>query len=161
MIKNEKGVSLITLAVMIVMLIIISQLAIYNSRNAIKLRKFEDLKNDIEILDTKIAEYYVKKDELPLGPKYTNVGMITSDTTVLNPNDNTSEYYVIDLNKLENISLNYGRDYENIKKDGNLTDVYIINKESHTIYYPKGIEIDGVTHYRDSRVYSKVEFIIK
>lgn len=155
--KNEKGVSLITLGVMIVMLIIISQVAIYNSRNAIKLRKIEDLKNDIELLDIKVAEYYLKREILPLGPKYTNTSMIVSDPDTLNPNDDINEYYVVDLRMLSNISLNYGRDYEKLAEGGELEDIYIINARTHTIYYPKGVEIDGKTYYRKGENFSKID----
>lgn len=156
-VKSEKGISIITLGVMIVILLIISQVAIYNSRNAIKLKKIEELKNDIEILDTKVAEYYSKKQILPLGPRYTNTSMITSNPDVLNPNDDIYEYYIIDLKKLENLSLNNGRDFDKILEDRNLEDIYIINKESHTIYYPKGVEIEGKKYYRNDTDYSKID----
>ena len=45
-------------------------------------------------------------------------------------------------------------DYETIKKDvdncNNYTDVYIINENSHNIFYLKGIKIEDKIYYTDT-----------
>ena len=80
---------------------------------------------------------------------------------IKNINDG-DEYYVIDVKQLE-VELNNGADYYKIaQKDvseeiTDLVDVYIINKESHTIYYPKGAEYNGMVHYRLPEVYTKID----
>ena len=80
---------------------------------------------------------------------------------IKNINDN-NEYYVINLNELD-IELNYGKDFEEIINNrdianeiSDLVDVYIINKQSHTIYYPKGMEYNGKLHFRLDDVYSQI-----
>ena len=58
---------------------------------------------------------------------------------------------------MEGITLNYGKDYETLKSDStnanNYTDLYIINENSHNIFFVRGIEIkekDTVkTYYTD------------
>ena len=51
-------------------------------------------------------------------------------------------YYTIDLEELENPSLNYGDGYRSCASDR-----YIINEDSHVIYYVKGITYDGKEYH--------------
>lgn len=56
------------------------------------------------------------------------------------------EYYEIDLSKLENITLNYGSEYNqasNLTKD---SDVYVVN-DNLKVYYLKGIEKGGTIYH--------------
>ncbi len=47
---------------------------------------------------------------------------------------------------MQGITLNYGKDYDTIKNDkdnvAKYTDVYIINENSHNIFYVKGVSIE-------------------
>ena len=59
---------------------------------------------------------------------------------------------VIDLNALENLTLNYGKGFEKISTNGENegitdNDIYVINENSHNIFYLKGITIEGKTYY--------------
>ena len=67
----------------------------------------------------------------------------------MNNKEKTSEskFYVIDLQAMKGISLNYGRDYENVKntntqKANEYTDIYVINNITHNIFYIKGISTE-------------------
>ena len=64
-------------------------------------------------------------------------------------NDAQDEYYIIDLSALENLSLNYGEDYKSITNENASTkeDIYIINKQSHHVYYVQGITFENVKYY--------------
>ena len=141
--KNE-GITLITLAIAVVILVIISSLLVYNAKTGIKLRNLDMMYNDIELLSDKVNSYYTKYGALPASIEY-----IEDIAFQPEPNDSTI-YYVIDLNALEGISLNYGYGFKNITSEedtlGN-NDVYIINEDSHHIYYAKGIEMDGTVYY--------------
>lgn len=132
--KNCKGVTLIALTVAVVILMIISSVLIYNAKNGIKLRNIKMLQNDIEILDNQIASFYVKYGAIPALQQY------TEDVSRFKQANDNDIYYIIDLSALEGITLNYGTNEE---KD----DIYIINEQSHHIYYAKGIETDGVWYY--------------
>lgn len=132
--KNCKGVTLIALTVAVVILIIISSILIYNAKNGIKIRNIKMMQNDIEKLDDQIDAYYIKYGAIPASQQYTED---LSRFTQANDND---IYYIIDLSALEGLTLNYGANEE---KD----DIYIINEQSHHIYYAKGIEIDNVWYY--------------
>ena len=142
--SKETGITLITLAIAVVILVIISSLLVYNAKTGIKLRNLDMMYNDIELLSDKVNSYYTKYGALPASIEY-----IEDIAFQPEPNDSTI-YYVIDLNALEGISLNYGYGFKNITSEedtlGN-NDVYIINKDSHHIYYAKGIEMDGTVYY--------------
>ena len=142
--SKETGITLITLAIAVVILVIISSLLVYNAKTGIKLRNLDMMYNDIELLSDKVNSYYTKYGALPASIEY-----IEDIAFEPEPNDSTI-YYVIDLNALEGISLNYGYGFKNITSEedtlGN-NDVYIINEDSHHIYYAKGIEMDGTVYY--------------
>ena len=142
--NKELGITLITLVVAVCILIIISSLLIYNAKTGIKMRSLKMMYNDIELLSDKINSYYTKYGALPAEIEYK--GNIYFEPQ---PNDNGT-YYVIDLNALDNISLNYGFDFKYIQSSddtSNYTNIYIINEESHHIYYVRGIEFDSKVYY--------------
>ena len=101
--------------------------------------------SDIELLDEKIALYYLQHESeknestfgLPIFEEQASQELATVATTKGNVNynpNNIGELYKIDLSKLENLSLN------------NTTDFYI-DRQSHTIYYANGIEMNGEVYY--------------
>ncbi len=155
--KSEKAVTLITLTITIVVLIILTFTITINVNQLSNQKNKTNFETDIRILKEEIDQYYARNKELPIINKFTTTSMLD---TIKNINDN-NDYYVIDINKLD-VTLNYGADYNIIKEKlkteeiTDLLDVYIINGESHTIYYPKCIEYNGETHYRLPEVYSQI-----
>ncbi len=151
---NNKGISLTTLTVAIVLLIIITSILVYNAQTGTKLKKLNEMYNDVELLTDKISIYYSKYAAIPVAIPYENQSKINQikENLQLSPNDN-DKYYIIDLSALENVTLNYGRDYKEVTKDNANTkeDVYIINEQSHHIYYVKGIILDGISYYTNDR----------
>lgn len=158
--RNQKGINMITLSVAVLILIVITSILVYSSRDGIRIRNLKDLYNDIESLNDKISSYYVQHGDIPKLAKYENLAFLNvADYNQLNPN-NGEDFYVIDLKALEGVTLNYGIDYDRVTKDSVITegfeDLYIINKESHTIYYPKGIEVQGVKYFTYAEEWSKI-----
>ena len=154
--KEEKGITLITLAVAIIIMFIISSILIYNSSTNIKTRLLNNMYSDIENLKQKVNVYYSSYGTIPiLSSKYTNVANSIKTT---NPNDN-GNYYVINLEVLDNLTLNYGQDYKRYKENPNVggNDLYIINEQSHEIYYAKGVTLDNKTYYSIPASYTKIE----
>lgn len=98
--------------------------------------------NDIRILKEKIESYYLEYGGLPISSEYTG----TIPSNVKNPNDN-DRYYKINLNAMKNLTLH---------TEINEECFYVINEQSHTIYYPKGIEVDGITYYCLPEKYVKI-----
>lgn len=157
--KGNKGITLITLILTIIVIIILTFTININ------LSKYSDKKikanfeQDMQKLKEEIIQYYAREKKIPIINKYTNVSMLGNSKNV---NDNEN-YYVIDIKKLPIEKLNYGQDYIEIsKKDkdvaiSDLLDVYIINEQSHTIYYPKGIEYEKRVNYTLERNNSEIE----
>ena len=142
--KNNKGISLVSLTIAVIILVVLTSMLVYNAKNGIKLRTLKMMQNDIDLLSNEISAYYVKYGDVPAEIEY--LGPINFEKQ---PNDD-DKYYVIDLSAFEDITLNYGLDYNNITSSAdtvNLTDVYIVNKQSMHVYYAKGIEMDGVMYY--------------
>ena len=52
--NTQKGVSLISLTITVIVLIIITSMLIYNAKNGVSMRNLNMMENDIEILDDKI-----------------------------------------------------------------------------------------------------------
>lgn len=162
--RNQKGINMITLSVAVLILVIITSILVYSSRDGIKVRNLKDLYNDIELLNNKVATYYAQNGDIPKSAKYEALEFLNlADYNELNPN-NGNDFYVIDLKSMEGITLNYGRDYDRVSKDVTVTsgyeDIYIINEQSHTIYYPRGIDVQGVKHFTYIEDWKKVELSV-
>lgn len=159
MIRNNRGVALATLVIAVVVMLTITGTIAYTSLDTMKLRKLDDMYNDIRLLNQKVTNYYLDNNELPVyesnliiqSEDNDIVSKISTEKQPINPNDNEI-YYIIDLEQLGGITLKYGKNYKDAYDTANNTikeemkDVYIINEVSHTIYYVSGIEIseDGM-----------------
>ena len=115
--------------------------------------KLRDMQNDIKNLRSKVADYYAQYDDIPVRKdvEYTNIANIEKAGVISSAVD-TGKFYVIELSSLDNLTLTYGKDYEQVKagSDPNsLTDLYIINEASHNIFYVAGIPLDGEWFYTD------------
>lgn len=143
--KSNKGITLITLVITLVIMIILSFTVSVNVSSYIERNNKAKLETDIIKLKEEISYYYSKNKTLPIINKYINIQKIQKN---INDNEN---YYVIDLENIKELNLNYGKDYNKIKGTegdiADLLDVYIINEQSHTIYYPKGIEYNNEIYY--------------
>lgn len=143
-IKQEKGITMIALVTTVMVLLILVNVLVYNAQDTIHIQALNDLYSDIELLRDKVSEYYNEYGSIPAEIEYTNINQLKEANVLSNVND-TGNFYIIDLEAMKGITLNYGKEYENVKNDkanaNNYTDVYIINKDSHNIFYAQGIGI--------------------
>lgn len=146
-VNNNKGVTLVALTITVVILLIVTNIIIYNVKDNLGIEKLKNLQNDIEELNDKISIYYTQYGNIPAKYKYDNIDNIRSSGVISDVMD-TGDFYVIDLSAIENLTLTYGKDYEQINADGStLNDVYIINENSHNIFYAKGVSIKDQNYY--------------
>ncbi len=157
-IKKEKGISLISLVIAVLVLMILTNIIIYNAKDNLKIGKLKEMKNDIGNLRDKISSFYATNGKIPAKLVYDNEDAIEKikDAGVISDKVDTGNFLVIDLSALENLTLNRGEDYKKVKEldtlteeAKKLTDLYIINEASHNIFYVAGITIDGETFYTD------------
>lgn len=150
--KQENGVTLISLAVVIIILGIIMSMLLYSVKDTNDVTKLTNLYSDIDNLTDKISNYYSKYGKIPAFEKQgLNEKVASLTNSPIGVND-TGNFLVIDLNAIENLTLNYGQDFKIIKNNelGTNTDLYIINENSHNIFYLKGIKIENKIYYTNA-----------
>ena len=109
--KNNKGVTLITLAITIAVLMILTFNITVNMGAYTEQKTKANFETDVQRLREEINQYYARVKDIPVINKYTNTSMLEG---IKNINDN-DEYYVIDMKQLD-VKLNYGADYSTINK---------------------------------------------
>ena len=154
--KEQKGINLISLSVAVTVILILTSITLYNATENIKISKLKSMQTDIENLSDKVSSYYSQYGELPVNKniEYTNINKI-KNSGVISSFVDTGKFYVIDLSKIENLTLNYGEEYEKIKNGetttpqqiNELTDIYIINETSHNVFYVAGINLNDKEYY--------------
>lgn len=169
--KNQKGITMIALAITIVVLLILTFTVTINLEGYKTQSQKSKFKSDLAKLTEEVSQYYAREKKLP----YLEIEEgkpIKFDKTVLteklgdaiNVNDN-DVYYVLDASKLK-IDLNYGLYVKELAKDGTIEndtisdatlDIYIVNEQSHAIYYPKGVKFDETINYTSKSSYTKIE----
>lgn len=149
--KNQRGITLLSLLIVVVMIFILTSTTIYSSLDRMKINKLNKMYNDIELLEDRISSYYLKYGNIPILQSNGNNVAYTYTTISFNTNINDDEnYYIIDLQAIGKITLNYGEQgYINPNKSD---DVYIINEKTHTVYYVKGIESKGGNIYHSKAI---------
>ena len=117
--KNNKGVTLLILTITITVLLIITGITITNSKGQLAIKNVNNLYSDLESISTKVSDYYLKNDSLPV---LENTYLNSSNALKLMKWNNSSTFQV----------------YQ---------DLYIINEVSHQIYYPKGVNYNGEIYF--------------
>ena len=157
---NQKGITMVTLTIAIVILVIVSNILIYNAKDGVYANRLESMYNDIASLRNKVIEYYMEYGKLPVN---SDVEYSVADKEDLLENWISDEeyragkFFVIDLKALEGVTLSYGKDYEKFTKDmsteevSKLTDIYIVNNVSQNVFYVSGINVDGKKYYSDRK----------
>lgn len=141
--KSEQGIALITLAITVLLLVIITSTLAINAYTSFQLSNLTKLQSDVETLNDRVAAYFVNNGKLPT---YREEKMTKSELrSILNDmySNDGENYYVIDLNQLDNLTLNYGQSY----RASSSKDKYIINEETHVVYYLQGINYEGKEYH--------------
>lgn len=137
-IKEQSGITLVVLVMTVIVMLILTTTVLIGTYGYRDIKKSKDLLNDLENLGEKVNIYYEKNNKLPVSDIITdNVVILLGDSR--NANDGGS-YYKIDLGLLDNIVLTYGTG----KFD---KDYFIVNEQSHNVYYFAGLKINNQTYY--------------
>lgn len=167
--KKENGITLIVLVIIIIVLSLITIPVIINTTNVIQFNEYSRFKEDIDNLRESVSVAFFDRDISGIGPKYNGstdfLNGKQKGKNVKNPNDNEN-YYVINVNvvnfylAVNMTGLNYGVENTTLSGDevtySGTNDVYIINEQSRTIYYVKGVQYNGNTYYRLSEELSEI-----
>ena len=152
--KNNKGISMVTLIITIVVILILSATMIVSVSDYTDTSVLMNMRGDIQLLKDKALVYYNTYGEVPGCTDAYYKEIFKDDTTItVYKNAQNTEinegfiasrdtndgdlYYQIDVTKLSNVTLNLGTD----------EDIYIINAKTLNVYYTNGVESEGVMHY--------------
>ncbi len=150
--KNQKGINLISLTLAVMIILILTGIVLYNVKGNLSMQRLRNMQVDIENLQDKVSTYYSNYGDIPAKIKYTNISAIET-AGLIGVMDDEEEFYVLDLSALENVTLNYGEDYKKITEGMSQSDVdeldnlYIINKDTHNIFLAGGVRVDGKMYY--------------
>ena len=159
--KNNKGITLVSLIITIVVMVIISSVTLYTSMDRFEINNLEKLYNDLTLLSDKVSNYYLKYNGLPVLRNSENQIIKYNILLEFEKNQNDEgNYYILDLEAMGGVSLNYGEGVTEILKISEdmevfetpedpekFKDIFIINETTHQIYYVKGAESDGVIYH--------------
>ena len=156
-INKNSGVTLVSLAIAVSVILILTGVIIYNVRDNLGISNLREMQSDIQNLRDLVSDYYSTNGKIPAKLKYTNTENIERirTTGVISEEVDIGDFYIIDLSELENLTLNYGEDYKNISnattedEASQYEDIYIINETSQNIFYVAGIQLDGEMFYTD------------
>ena len=115
--KNQKGISLLALTITVLVMSVVTSVLVYNAKDGIAIRNYKNLENDIEILTSKVEAFYLERGELPILKSNGESVLYSGNPNFKRqqqPNDDGA-YYVINLNYLGGITLNYGKGFFDIK----------------------------------------------
>ena len=143
--KNERGITLVAVITTVILLIILTSVTIYEINMNINKSLKKKMDADIAQIREKTLIYYNKYGEIPKTNR--SIGLFTPEI----------EYWEVDLNKLEGISLNLGREFGGQDPlEFNKSDVYVINNNFEVVYL-KGISYEGRTYYQRESDENQVE----
>ena len=131
-VKHNKGITIITLVLTIIIALILTGTVIRSINSSTGTDHYNSMKSDITLIEDKILLYYNRYNEIPKTNREINISGET--------------YYEIDLEKLDDMTLNYGAEY---KSEGNLTtssDIYVVNDKLN-VYYVQGVKMDNKIYH--------------
>ena len=111
--KNEKGITMVALVITVIIIVILTNVLVYKAKDEVSIKSLTNLYNDISMLREKVSSYYNEYGKIPAEIKYTNIGGLSN---VISMQNDTGDFYVIDLEAMQGITLNYGKDYEEVKR---------------------------------------------
>lgn len=153
--KNEKGMTLITTAVLVIVIASLVFAVTYYIRIAYAKEELESLKTDMLLVQAKVkkinGEYTLqKKEEVLKGTKIEDMKEETAikqflEKELININEKGKKYYVLDQKQLEELEL----DKVKLEKDS----YYIVEYTTNSVYYTQGVSYtDGNTYYEINEI---------
>ncbi len=160
--KNNKGVSLVVLAVIIVIAVILASVAVLNVNDGINDAKLVQFASDLKTVSERVEEYYYLDGSLPIieDTVMTKSEVISLagagkyipnlENEIADNKDTDVSFYKVDLQKLDINSSIYGI--------GNSNNDYYVVSDNMNVYYIKGFEVGNDSYFSLS---SKLTLVTK
>jgi len=146
-ISSENGVTMMTLTLTIIVMIVILSVITFYVRNSVNVERFQNMKADIEEIESKVLAYYLENKVLPVYSGETDSRKVKSemkgDSQFFNPND--------------------GNDYAKVNLDligvvNSYDTTYYVNTESLTVYAIDTVSINFKNYPRPADEFDKISF---
>ena len=134
-IKSNKGISLATIVISIILMIIILSTIVLSVNKTTESKKAMQLNSDIEELSRKVNLYYLQNGEVQVDD---TLGELYSESLKVE-SKGKAKYYRLLIDGLENLNLTYKEEFD---ADKNVKKCYVINLETHLIYYVE--KVNGI-----------------
>lgn len=125
--KSNKGITIVALVTTVIIILILLGVTISGINTSNNAVPYNNMVADITLLEEKLLLYYNRYKEIPKTEMAKQIDGV--------------QYYEIDLSKLENVTLNYGIQYE-----GDTEDIYLVNNNLK-VYYLKGVQKSGTIYH--------------
>ena len=139
----KKGISMVTVLIAVsVMMILVSSVSVIGS-SAISSANFEEYKSKVERVADEINIYINENGTLPITNQSVSINSLGGDflEAVKEKNDLSNKFYVVDISKLNDYSIDKGKGNLNNK------DVFLIAENSNNVYYLKGFKYKGKVYF--------------
>ena len=139
----KKGISMVTVLIAVsVMMILVSSVSVIGS-SAISSANFEEYKSKVERVADEINIYINENGTLPITNQIVSINSLGGDflEAVKEKNDLSNKFYVVDISKLNDYSIDKGKGNLNNK------DVFLIAENSNNVYYLKGFKYKGKVYF--------------
>ncbi len=142
--SKKNGISMMMLVISVsVMMVIITSASVIGI-NSVNTANFEEYKSVLDRISDDVNYYYIQNETLPVknidGMETIDAKSISSEfyTQVISFGDENNKLYVIDLEKLEDSTIN-SSDKENI---------YVVAENSHNVYSIIGFKYKSKVYYK-------------
>lgn len=148
MLKNKKGVTVVSVLIIIVVLSVLSSGIILSTKVIMDNTYKKEFKTEYYLVKNAVNDYIMR-----------NSGKVDFEETEIDLSDISNQYltqfdgevkednkikaYVIDLDKIGVSNTTYGN---KLNEDSN--DVYVVTKEKYTVYYKKGFNSNDFVYYK-------------
>ena len=153
MLKNSRGITLVTLVITIIVLIILGSVTTYTGSNTIKSARYYNSIAEIKAVKTKVDELY---EEYQNGDEAVKTTILNQgEATTAKATELSNAYYVASQNNINGEDLGNEEDYRYYSKDyiTNILDIdgidrdFFINVRTRSVLLVKGVEYKEETYY--------------
>lgn len=165
--KYKQGISLVILAITIVVMIILATSTIIVTTNVIQNSQMATFSEDLMQIEAAVKAYYIDNGTFPIKgegdtsytltqfealPESTIQSDLASEVAANYDDDQYNVFYKIDLAAIDVTSTTRGNE-----ADGDATDIYVVSKNTKTVYYVRGERIGGGTYFSTVRLNSSTK----
>ena len=146
--SNKKGITLISTLIILIVFSVLAGTITISSHYIIENTREKEFVREYKVVESATKDYIMRNSGI-LDFEEVELDLSTINQTSLNQfdgesiTDNKIDMYIVDLEKIGVTNTTYGT-----KVNGDEDDVYLVSKDTNTVYYKKGYKIDNLIKYK-------------